>query len=796
MNAAFTRACDRARAAFLARPGVLGLGPGPKFTGGQMVAWESIVVLVERKRPPDELPAGELLPGSFEDFPVDVREPRLTIEPAERFDPEHPDSELDLCLTDYQLIDWARREAGARAGELERRRTGDHPDMPPAPTTAVNGNLFVIHDPGGTLVDSLGIKLLQAYTIFRGTFGDDYDFVTYFIDSGSGLPNIGNAQTWIYNDVLGTRVLAIDNRAAWGSGRLLGRTHHTWFSLRTLLHELAHQWCMYVNFRATPTAAPELLLHQDAPSSDTAPGTHWGRWPDDDHSSLDQDRADWSPAAGGTFSRVRYAETNPAQAEWFAYNPLDQYLMGLIPASAVPDILVVQNPTPAIPASETANPFQGGPCTPTPGPRTVSIAQIQAEEGVRTPDYLGSQRVFHQAFIVVTKAAPGAAGTFIGTSQDWRERHTTNFRRATGGRAVVDTSLVRANFRDIYLKDNAADTGAGPSTGIFWLSPDLWVRNANDTGTDHQAPIRGQDNFVRVRVRNRGTTPYNDVTVNVYKGNFATLQPGTQFLYPVDWYPPNRIGSATIPTVPAAAGGVDGEAIVTIPWAAADIPPAAGWHPCLLAEIIPMEVEPSGLHYVWENRKLAQRNLTIIDAPLPAGGGAGAGAYMFVSEFTVGHHLLPARVARLRLVDVDRSDRVRLFLDPGPLIPDLYQYGEALYVEAPLAPGLVPGGEHAVVPVDDPRIRSAGGDGVAPELSNRYALRGLRPVSLNGVPLLALTEDQGEMLLRLGERQMPTLRLIGLVARDDGGDGIARYHLIEEAPGGSAFGGLSLAVRR
>src|SRR5262249_39255678 len=100
--------------------------------------------------------------------------------------------------------------------------------------------------------------------------------------------------------------------------------------------------------------------------------------------------------------------------------------------------------------------------------------------------------------------------------------------------------------------------------------------------------------------------------VNVYLANFEALVPGTEFLYPVNWAPAGLIDSAAIATVPAASGGSDGEAIVDIKWLASQIPTATGWHPCLLCEGIPIEVSPNALHHVYENKKLAQRNITII----------------------------------------------------------------------------------------------------------------------------------------------------------------------------------------
>jgi hypothetical protein len=404
------------------------------------------------------------------------------------------------------------------------------------------------------------------------------------VDVGSGMPDIGNAETIVFNNVTGINQSSTNNRSTWGSTKLLGRFHHTWFSLRTLLHELAHQWCAYVDYRDTASGTTQNLLHQDFPTLPGQSGFHWGRWVDNDNSCMDYDRADWINNGGITFNRTRHYEDLTSDEQWFAYWSLDQYLMDLIPASDVTNFMIVQNPSPAISDSTV------GPYIPNPSAVNVRITNIQYEEGARNPSYLNSQHVFHQAIIVITKNTT-IPTTFITNSQNWRTRHTANFRRASTGRAMVDTSLLYSNYSQIYIKDNNADTGIRNSSGVFWLSADLWVRNIDDNGPDNQTTIRGKSNWIYARIHNKSRQAYNNVTVNFYLANYSSLVPGTEFLYPVDWNPQGLLGSVAIPTVPAASAGIDGEYIAKLEWTADKIPPSLGWHPCLLCEIIPMEVD-------------------------------------------------------------------------------------------------------------------------------------------------------------------------------------------------------------
>ena len=62
--------------------------------------------------------------------------------------------------------------------------------------------------------------------------------------------------------------------------------------------------------------------------------------------------------------------------------------MGLVPASDVSNIKIIQNPSPTISDSNS------GPYTPSPSVVNIGISNVQYEEGLRSPDYLNSQRVF------------------------------------------------------------------------------------------------------------------------------------------------------------------------------------------------------------------------------------------------------------------------------------------------------------------------------------------------------------------------------------------------------------------
>jgi hypothetical protein len=675
-------------------------------------------------------------------------------------------------------------------------------------TTALVGDLFIVMDPNGELVTTVGgqqtLNFQQIFSLLVANSGDYYDTMSCYLDTGSGVLDLGDAADTVYQDVTGIGRWTFDFRSQWSSTRLQHFSYYSFFDLVALLQEFGHRWGAFVNYATTPNTPAQTLLHQDWVWTPGGEGAHWGRWFDKANSSMDYDQAEWIDNGNGTYNRIERDTTQPAQAAWFGYCPLDQYLMGLVPDSAVAPLKIIQNPSPT-PGQGGPYLVSMGPYTPNPGVATVTIAQVQNPKsddpspvfsGPRNPDYLSSQRVFHNAIVVVTKNT-STATTFITNSETWRQAHTANVRKVTSGRMMVDTSLLRSNFTDIYVKDNAADTGAEPSTGMFWETPDLVTRNADDNVFADQPVIRNQDNWIYVQVRNKGTTVYANVTVNVYLQNFA----GTEFLYPVDWAPNNLIGTATIASLPAASGGNEGTAIAKFLWSAAQIPPAAGWHPCLLVEVIPMEITPSGLHHVWDNRKLAQKNVTIIDMMRMMK------SLLINFEFAIGHPLRKAEGTHLQLAAEGHISDVRLFLDPAGLVEDIAGHATKLAWDIPLDPSRIPSGEHGVQEIDathapqvigqarggadglvieidrgteigvggeqgeglrlrfedDVRIRVGGTAGA---LEQRYAMRGLRPVVLNGLPLLEITDSrQASLSLPLPPRERRVLRLYAIVTR-------------------------------
>jgi hypothetical protein len=187
---------------------------------------------------------------------------------------------------------------------------------------------------------------------------------------------------------------------------------------------------------------------------------------------------------------------------------------------------------------------------------------------------------------------------------------------------------------DVYIRDFVGDTG-DPHTDFISASPDIIVRptavanpqtafgelsgteNSNTLGYEAEA---GQNNFIYVRVLNRGGSPATNVVATVYWSPPATL------VTPDLW---TLVGSVTIPNVP------EGDILTVsnaITWNAAAIP--ATGHYCLVG-LVGTDSEPpperaellnwdNFRRFIRENNNVTWRNFNVVDN-VPASSGSSAG---------------------------------------------------------------------------------------------------------------------------------------------------------------------------
>jgi subtilisin family serine protease len=403
-----------------------------------------------------------------------------------------------------------------------------------------------------------------------------------------------------------------------------------------------------------------------------------------------------------------------------------------------------------------------------------------------------------------------AQANVIGAWQDLDGDGAIDYSRWYGaGRLDVDAALALAlddtrALADVYVRENLADTGAVPSTGSWWESPDIWVRQDASTAIPalawgsappHENARRGQDNAVFCRVRNRGTAPAS----SVYLRAMITHWAGLEFVYSQDFEPSTNVG-APLPN-PLTPGtyligearidnlGVGADQIVKFVWPQAMIPPEnvlvgstlVHWHPCLLVEASPHDgPTPAGgiAVPVQGDNNIAQRNITILNA-----GDSNADAFVGMvagTRLDVGIATLVIDARRLR-----GATAIRLHVADKAAMKGLWEAARRVLREAEPADGddggcavvietrarlRVPSGDCSVV------IEAAPGSRVLCDCAPRRP-PGAAWVEHHGLPAIELTGLAGQI-------EIP-LRLAG-----------ARFATLLVAATGEAKGDLRITQRR
>lgn len=207
---------------------------------------------------------------------------------------------------------------------------------------------------------------------------------------------------------------------------------------------------------------------------------------------------------------------------------------------------------------------------------------------------------------------------------------------------------------DVYLRDFVGDTG-DPHAGAISASPDVILRPTaepnpqaafgEESGTENSNTLgfqaeAGQDNFLYVRVRNRGGSDAANVTAEVYWSPVATL------LTPDLW---TLVGSVMIPNVPAGDVLTVSDAI---PWLSGQIPGTG--HYCFVG-LVGNAIDPAPApadfldwdnfrNFIRNNNNVTWRNFNVVDnEPDPAGDPSGYVAMPFLAPGA------PDRVRRMRL---------------------------------------------------------------------------------------------------------------------------------------------------
>lgn len=280
------------------------------------------------------------------------------------------------------------------------------------------------------------VNLQQLAQRYYAVFPDDRDFLLLsFPFNTAGAP--GASFGLIRNPVQGIGLSLFDDSPAYGSsGVLQGIVKLYWANMNsgTLNHEILHRWAAYLG--------PSLNL--SAPSG-SFNYRHWG--------AIERDSTGFSrpTAYCGAFDHLEQVSGSTYRG-WLdgnlnevGYNDLELYLMGLVGVSEVasPVGALVQ---PQWTGDETLGDIRYSNYTAT-GLRGVPTSEIVAVHGPRSPDSLGSQKVFKAALIVAyDRPLTAVELAYYDLAMQEYEKETSTvleltFRAATGGRGSLSTSI-------------------------------------------------------------------------------------------------------------------------------------------------------------------------------------------------------------------------------------------------------------------------------------------------------------------------------------------------------------------
>ena len=188
-------------------------------------------------------------------------------------------------------------------------------------------------------------------------------------------------------------------------------------ALSVLAHETGHLWLTRVLFRDGATTSDALLGRQLA---------HWSFFMQSGASFLEGNEI--QDQGGGRFSTT---------AASLRYSPLDQYLMGLRAAEEVPSFFYVDTVT-GVTAARDRTPEVGVAFGGT--RRDVSLADVMAAVGPRSPTVAESPKLLRQSFVFVsTSGSPAEAD--LARLERIRAAFPAFYAAGTEGRGQVDPRI-------------------------------------------------------------------------------------------------------------------------------------------------------------------------------------------------------------------------------------------------------------------------------------------------------------------------------------------------------------------
>lgn len=412
-NADVSKLIEDAKKVLYKDPNVIGVGVGNRRKGIDETHHDEValIVYVKTKLPNSDLSKDYIIPSKFQGIATDVVAPFGLDAPQEAlgFVEGHQHSD------DMFFIDWARlheqwtAEAGGEIawhGKVQDR-----------------GDMCMIED-DGTIVKTINgqqvVDFARAYSLFRTTHPDIYDFVTFFTDSDHGMPPQGGSSWYrsVFNDTQGIGFGPFNQRATYGSNVLQGimflNQGHFSNWRYVMLQEQAHRWASFARYKDA-AGGPLKTDHM------LGGWAHWALNFDDDKSPMDYDIYNWE-ASNGNFRRTSLT------SEERTYCNLDLYLMGLLGEREVGDFNLLSS----------VSRISGNLYSAT--KKTLNIHNITLAEGARVPSVTTSQKLIKNAFVVLT-GDMDKVHDFVDQVDFLRLRFEEDYYEATKNLGRADTTL-------------------------------------------------------------------------------------------------------------------------------------------------------------------------------------------------------------------------------------------------------------------------------------------------------------------------------------------------------------------
>ena len=283
------------------------------------------------------------------------------------------------------------------------------------------------------------VDYMETVKRFYQTHGDDFDQIVMFTNFASDLGGGFAFHLGVSNAVQGINRETIDNTANWGSTRRLKsflnmNDINIWITdpaaqfftdgnsfLSIMAQESGHKWLAFVEFM-TDTGASNLMLGRG--------DAHWNRFAFTESSSLEGN--DWVEKSPNNFENASVVN---------GFSNLDLYLMGYRSPEEVPDFFYISSESNNTIANRSSQSTVNPGVTAT-GIRTnVTVDDIIAVEGLRTPTRDFSIKDHRQAFILLVEKDSTASAAEISKLQNFIDAWRDYWNVHTDGRGTMSTSL-------------------------------------------------------------------------------------------------------------------------------------------------------------------------------------------------------------------------------------------------------------------------------------------------------------------------------------------------------------------